>query len=93
MYLSALLRLAPADATRIRSAGLEVIGEASDGAALYQRTQRRLERLDQALRRWNTDGRQAAVIAALRERMRRGCARDGVEPDVRRRCESFLAGA
>lgn len=93
MYVSALLRLAPADEPRIRAAGLAVIGEASTSGALYQRTHRRLERLDRELRRWNEGGRHAAAVAALRERMREGCAGDGVEADVRRRCEAFLAGA
>jgi hypothetical protein len=69
------------------------LGEVADPATLYQRTHRRLERLDRELRRWNGDGRHAATLAALRERLRVGCHRAPPGAPERGRCEGFLAGA
>ena len=70
-YLDGLLRLAPDDAATIEKVGLEVIRELDGPNRIHRRTLSRLDRLDKALREWNTTPQRAAVVAKLRRRWRR----------------------
>jgi transposase len=70
-YAGGLLRLQPDDAVRIRDVTAQVLGEHEGPDRVYQRAHMRLERLDLALRKWNTDtkGAHHSVLVGLHERM------------------------
>ena len=91
IYVRALLRIRPDDEAGIRTAALQVLGELDGGARLHGRTRSGLARLAPRLHDWNKDGRHAAAITAIHERMDAICrglpAGDvGIET-----CRQFLA--
>jgi thiol-disulfide isomerase/thioredoxin len=90
-YLAALLRLEPADHARIRSVGLEVLGELDGPDRIQARTRRRLETLDARLRTWNKEQHATGDVAALRERMTTICAKLPAEDTGQAACRKFLA--
>jgi tetratricopeptide (TPR) repeat protein len=52
-WLMSLLRLAPDDVDRIRTAGLEVLGELEDQGGAHRRSRTRLKRVDAKLAEWS----------------------------------------
>ena len=96
-YLLGLIEMAPDDGSRIERVGLAVFDElAKSKEGIYQRTRIRLERLDHALSAWNTSGRHAAVITALRGKLHEVCApmtTKATQDSMRKSCDQFLAKA
>ncbi len=90
-YLAALLRLAPHDRGRIRQVGFEVISELDGPDRIHARTRRRLEKLDEQLRKWNAGHRYNADIRALRLHMRSECTKLPSEDSGRSSCLHFLS--
>ncbi len=92
LYLSALLRLAPQDAMRIQSVGLQVLGELDGTDRLADRARGRLEQLDGALRTWNVaaHGGHAAVLQTLHTRMQQVCVKLPPQAPDRTGCDAFL---
>lgn len=95
LYLAGLLRLAPQDAMRIQSVGLQVLGELDGSDRLADRARARLEQLDGDLRAWNTaaHGRHAAVLRVLRARMQQVCVKLAPHTPDQARCDVFLRQA
>ena len=52
-YLLALMRLAPDDLQRIRTAGREVLGELNSQGGVFRRSRTRLQRLDAGVNEWS----------------------------------------
>ena len=90
-YVLGLIRMTPADDAAIRSAGLAVLGELDGPDRIYRRTRIRLERLDEALVKWNAKGAHMATIAALRQRMTGICDRIAQPDPAIATCRGFLA--
>ncbi len=92
LYVQALLRLAPDEATRIETATLAVLAELDGRDRLYTRSRVRLVRLDAGLREW-ADAKPAApaVLAKLRQRMQPICRRYPATDPAHGVCEGFLA--
>ncbi|HEX4025630.1 MAG TPA: thioredoxin family protein [Steroidobacteraceae bacterium] len=95
LYLSALLRLAPQDATRIQSVGLQVLGELDGPARLADRARGRLAQLDGELRAWNAaaHGRHQEVLRALRAHLQPVCVQMAPLAPARAGCDAFLRRA
>jgi len=91
VYLSALLRLAPSEHTRIRDTGMAVIGELDGPDRIQARTRYGLEKLDKRLRKWNSQHRHDADIRALRARMDATCGKLPEHDAGRSSCRKFLA--
>ncbi len=74
-YLQALLRLAPTDASRISSSGQDVLKELSARDAIYRRSRIRLQQLEKALLKWESESPQARkpVIDSLRSTYLQTC--------------------
>jgi protein disulfide-isomerase len=79
-YVAALLRLAPADAARVRTAGLELLADIGGGNAVHRRTAQRLGRLGTQLQAWATSPERQAVVRTLHERLSAVCAGGAGEP-------------
>jgi hypothetical protein len=90
-YVTSLIRLHPADAPAIREATLAVLGELDTPDALHGGTAARLQRLDEALRKWNATAQHNDVITAARARMSEICAKVPGEDGARPTCTGFLA--
>jgi hypothetical protein len=88
-YVSALVELAPADASRIEKAATQVFADAAkDRGALHDRSGRSLQRVGSKLASWNADGKQAAVIKRLQARLDALCARTAASE--RNACKTLL---
>lgn len=75
-YVRALLTLAPAQAERIERAARSVLADLEPvPETFHARNRASLDRLGAGLNEWNKDGRQAAVLARLREQLAAVCAR------------------
>ncbi len=95
LYVSGLLRMAPADTARIADAGAAVLGELDGPDRIYRRARVRLERLDQELRAWNdaARGSHQDVLQLLHGRMQEICVKiPGADP-ARASCDAFLKSA
>jgi protein disulfide-isomerase len=79
-YVAALLRLAPADAARVRTAGLELLADVGGGSAVHRRTAQRLGRLGTQLGAWATTAERQAVVRTLHDRLAAVCAGGTGEP-------------
>lgn len=90
-YLDGLLRLAPDDAATIEKVGLEVIRELDGPNRIHRRTLSRLERLDKALRQWNTTPQRAAVVAKFRTQVAQACAKSPGDLKSESGCRGFGA--
>jgi thiol-disulfide isomerase/thioredoxin len=90
-YLTALLRLGPEDHERIRAVGIEVIAELSGPDRIHARTRVRLEKLDVALRQWNTAHGHDGDIGALRAQMRGICTKLPKNDSGHESCMEFLS--
>jgi len=88
-YLDGLLRLAPDDAATIEKVGLDVIRELDGPNRIHRRTLSRLERLDKALREWNTTPQRAAVVARFRAQVAQACAKSPGDLQTESGCRSF----
>jgi thiol-disulfide isomerase/thioredoxin len=95
LYVSGLLRMAPADTGRIENAGESVIGELDGPDRIYRRARVRLEKLDRELRAWNDSakGAHTDVLQALHGRMQQICTKLKDTDASRPSCESFLKSA
>jgi protein disulfide-isomerase len=95
IYAGGLLRLQPDDAAKIRAVTGQVLGELDGPDRIYRRARMRLERLDQALRKWNTatKGAHHDVLVGLRERMQQICGKIPKTDAARSSCDAFLASA
>jgi thioredoxin-like negative regulator of GroEL len=89
-YLSALVDLAPDDATRIEQIAAQLIAEAAqDPAAFYERSARALQRAGAKLAGWNAEGRHAAPIERLNRQLSTVCGRLPSADAQRATCESI----
>jgi protein disulfide-isomerase len=88
-YLDGLLRLAPTDTATIEKMGLEVIRELDGPNRIHRRTLSRLERLDKALREWNTSPQRAAVVAKFRAQVAQACAKSPGDLQTEAGCRNF----
>jgi len=88
-YLDGLLRLAPDDAATIEKVGLEVIHELDGPNRIHRRTLSRLDRLDKALREWNTTPQRAAVVTKFRVQVAQACAKSPGDLQSESGCRSF----
>ncbi|MDE2220553.1 MAG: thioredoxin family protein, partial [Gammaproteobacteria bacterium] len=95
IYAGGLLRLQPDDAAKISAVTAQVLGELDGPDRIYRRARMRLERLDQALRKWNADTRGAHhdVLVGLRQRMQQICGKIPKTEAARGSCDAFLASA
>ena len=95
IYASGLLRLEPDDAAKIGTVTAQVLGELDGPDRIYRRARMRLERLDVALRKWNTDtkGAHHEVLVNLHERMQQICGKIPKTEAARGSCDAFLASA
>lgn len=88
-YLSALIDLAPKDASRIEKTAATLIDEAGrDPGAFSGRSARVLARLGRRLTQWNADGAHAATLKRLQAKLDGVCAR--VEAGDRPACDAVL---
>jgi hypothetical protein len=89
------LRLQPEDAAKIQTVTTQVLGELDGPDRIYRRDRMRLERLDAALRKWDTDsnGAHHDVIVGLRERMQQICGKIPQTEPAHASCSAFLASA
>jgi thiol-disulfide isomerase/thioredoxin len=95
IYATSLLRLQPDGAEKIRTVTAQVLGELDGPGRIYRRDRLRLEQLDAALRKWNTDtgGAHHDVIVSLRERMQQICGKIAQDEPAHASCSAFLASA
>ena len=95
IYAASLLRLQPDDAVRISGVTLQVLGELDGPDRIYRRARMRLERLDLALRKWNTDtkGAHHEILVGLRARMQQICGKIPRAEPAHASCDAFLASA
>jgi thioredoxin-like negative regulator of GroEL len=94
MYATSLLRLSPEDVARISVVTTQVLGELAGPDRIYRRDRINLVRLDQALRKWNSDAGSAHrdVLVALRERLQQICVKIPAAEPARGSCDAFLSG-
>jgi thiol-disulfide isomerase/thioredoxin len=88
-YLDGLLRLAPDDVATIEKVGIAVIAELDGPGRIHRRTLSRLNRLDEALRKWNTTPQRAAVVGKFRGGVTRACAKSPGDLASERGCREF----
>jgi thiol-disulfide isomerase/thioredoxin len=89
-YLSALLRLAPTEHARIRDTGMAVIAELDGPDRIQARTRAGLAKLDERLKKWNSQHRYDADIEALHARMSATCGKLPNDDAGRDSCRKFL---
>jgi thioredoxin-like negative regulator of GroEL len=93
-YVSALIDLAPKEATRIEKAVSTLFAEAGqDSAAFEGRSARSLKRVADKLAGWNADGSQAAVVARLERQLAGVCAKASAADGQRASCQALLKPA
>jgi thiol-disulfide isomerase/thioredoxin len=90
-YLSGLLRIAPDDTATIEKVGAAVLGELDGPNRVHRRTLSRLNRLDKALREWNTTPARAAVVGKFRSRVAAACGKSPGDAAVQSGCRAFGA--
>ncbi len=90
-YLTGLLRLAPDDTATIEKVGASVLGELDGPNRVHRRTLSRLNRLDKALRDWNTTPARAAVVTKFRTRVVQVCSKSPGDATVQSGCRAFGA--
>ena len=95
IYASSLLRLEPDDGAKIGTVTSQVLGELDGPDRIYQRARMRLEKLDAALRKWNTEtkGAHHDVLVNLHDRMQQICGKIPKAEAARGSCDAFLASA
>jgi len=91
MYVSALLRLAPADHVRIRKAGLKVIAELDGPDRIQARTRASLVKLEDRLHKWDADHRYDADLKALQGRLAGVCGKLPQSDSGYDSCRKFLS--
>jgi thiol-disulfide isomerase/thioredoxin len=89
-YLHGLLRMSPADESRIRTAVLEVIAELDGANRIHARARTRLERLDEALDQWAQVTGNADTLTAIGQRWRALCERLPAGDPARAACPDLL---
>lgn len=89
-YVTGLIRLRPTDTATIREATLAVLGELNGQDTLHSGTTMRLQRMEKALRKWNTTTEHNDVITAVRARMSQICAKVPADAPATSACRSFL---
>ena len=95
LYVSGLLRMTPADSSRIEEAGSAVLSELDGPDRIYRRARVRLERLDRELRAWNqaANGQHGDVLQTLHARMQEICVKIPDTEPARASCDAFLKSA
>jgi protein disulfide-isomerase len=95
LYVSGLLRMTPADSSRIEQAGSAVLSELDGPDRIYRRARVRLERLDRELRAWNqaSNGLHGDVLQTLHARMQEICVKIPDSEPARASCDAFLKSA
>ena len=88
-YLSGLLRMAPDDTKTIEKVGASVLGELDGPNRVHRRTLSRLNRLDKALRDWNTTPARAAVVTKFRAHVAQACSKSPGDVAVQNGCRAF----
>lgn len=93
-YLSALVDLAPHDASRIEATAAQLFAEAAkDKSAFYERSARSLRRVVKKLAGWNELGDHDAAVRRLRAKLGGACAKLPAGDPQRATCESLLKDA
>jgi thioredoxin-like negative regulator of GroEL len=88
-YVSALVELAPQDASRIEQAASRLIEEAGrDPAAFHERSARSLKRMAAKLENWNAGGVHADALGRLRVQLNGVCR--AVDAVQRATCQALL---
>jgi hypothetical protein len=92
-YFTALVELAPADATRIEKTAAQLIGEAAqDKSAFYERSARSLQRVGSKLSSWGQGAQTAAVVKRLQQQLEGVCARIEPADAQRATCDAIAKG-
>jgi thiol-disulfide isomerase/thioredoxin len=90
-YFTALVELAPQDATTIERVAGQLFTEAGkDPAAFHERSARSLQKVATKLAEWNRDGKQDAVLARLKGVLGPVCGRLEAGDAQRATCEGLL---
>lgn len=91
-YVSALIRLRPNDADRIRSLTTRVLLELKGSDRIYRRVRLRLKTMDADLRRWNenANGAHTKILQALHTEMQGVCAEIPAAEEAYSSCRNFL---
>ena len=90
-YLSALVDLAPTDATRIESTVAQLLNEAAqDRGSFYERSARSLQRVGSKLESWNAQGQHAPTMARLKAQLDGICAKVEQVDKQRATCEGLI---
>jgi thioredoxin-like negative regulator of GroEL len=90
-YLSALVDLAPADATRIEKTASKLFAEASkDNGAFDGRSVHSLQRVGKKLVAWNADGKQAAALKRLQAQLDGVCSKTEAADGQKAACQALL---
>ena len=93
-YVSALVDLAPRDAARIEQVASRLLTEAAaQPDAFYERSARSLQRVGNALQRWNRRGAHAAALRRLQTQLDGVCGALPVTDPKRATCAAVLAAA
>ena len=90
-YVSALVDLAPDDASRIEKAVSRLFAEAAqDKGAFHERSARSLQRVGRKIASWNADGRHTATVRRLQAQLDGVCARVDAADGQRATCVAVL---
>ena len=90
-YVSALVDLAPEEASRIEKAVSRLFAEAArDQGAFHERSARSLQRVGRKIASWNADGRHAATVRRLQVQLDAVCARVDAADGQRATCAAVL---
>jgi thioredoxin-related protein len=93
-YFSALVELAPQDATTIERVAGQLFTEAGkDPAAFHERSARSLQKVATKLAEWNRDGKEDAVLGRLKGTLAPVCGRLDAADAQRATCEALLKPA
>jgi hypothetical protein len=83
--------MAPDDTKTIEKVGASVLGELDGPNRVHRRTLSRLNRLDKALREWNTTPARSAVVAKFKARVAQACSKSPGDAAVQSGCRAFGA--
>ena len=89
-YVNALIRLRPDDDAAIRSAAIQLIGEAREADGLYARSRRSLSSVADKLHTWNSGDQHQAAVAEIRKSLNEKCKNPALSDASRAACRDVL---
>ena len=89
-YVNALIRLRPDDDAAIRSAAIQLIGEARETDGLYARSRRSLSSVADKLHTWNSGDQHQAAVAEIRKSLNEKCRSPALSDASRAACQDVL---